>query len=446
MNVFMMIIMTAMFGAYQYFMTRRTEGDRFDREEMALRVEVNCLRRFHDFAAGENEQTLNLDKSGMPGIGEQGYQIEPPFSCAGSGLIRSYKYCLDEARRNIIHCADVGANGFHCVATTKNEVFPPSRRALLFKMKMSEVREGMLGERPVPQEQSADGYGMSTCVPALKAEARRMGLVVCAPGTFSRLRENGEFECAPVPKITPCTAHEEELDERGAYMREGCTETTRGKAFCCAREPGDICGMGKSIRAVWVPATRSYRCVSTGDACPGKLEMMVQDELGDARSTPGIPTGGGYLVKVAVAKAFTARYDEQRRVFDCVPNQPVLAKKCRETAGEIGFFYVGIENARMGQTPVCRLSSTETTARAPSRPREGGYAAQAPERCAHAYQVRQSDGQCYTRWCIGIPRSIDVKIGRPNDADCSRSPTHPYMAYNNEEGWNCVYCTRLPPQ
>jgi hypothetical protein len=70
----------------------------------------------------------------------------------------------------------------------------------------------------------------------------------------------------------------------------------------------------------------------------------------------------------------------------------------------------------------------------------------APAECNDKYQIRQSDGKCYTKWCRNIPDELGVAVGGPLDKDCSGVPSHPFMAYNSEDGWDCAYCTRAPPE
>ncbi|MDR3126620.1 MAG: hypothetical protein LBT92_03240 [Rickettsiales bacterium] len=532
MNIFIIFLMTVMLATYQFFVSKRAGDVTIDKDEKKIEVEVNCIRQIHNYAASKNETTLNLDANGRSMIGTAGVQIQSGNRCTGSDKIKSYKYCLNSGL-SLQECQNIGTTGLHCVATTTSMDIPPSHRAFLFKRKVAEIRSGRIDGREVTRAQQSDRFGMMTCAPVLKiTEQKKLAGSSCRSDQFAIATENG-YVCQDIPKISQCTAHEDEYSAAEAANRRNCTNVGGGSA-CCAKPGGSVCGLG-GTKAVWNRRTRFYDCVSGSGNCPTRAELAVNDERGAAKSDPGMRAGSGTVSSIPVYDPYIDKFNQETGKYDCVENTASFITACRDAALANGHSFLTVSGLNdPNADPVCRVNSPRSASANESctacgravlkdglwscdyrtalfdlraagqdyydelkakgcfsgcddyeaniakgvkngdawgivyKPEnkywscftcpEGYRNSQAGGQgdgvcessgCNSKYQVAQFSGGknvCYTRWCRNIPSTANARVGKPEDKGCAGVLTHPYIVYNSQPGWNCVYCVRYPPQ
>ena len=563
MNVFMILIMAAMLGVYQYFTAKKSSDVTLNKEELAFEAELNCLKQFHDYGAAKNEATL---QEGL---------LNPGYTCAGSENIKLAKYFIKNDQ----------TISEHCVATTSSkEKLDNSLKALLFKKGIEEIKTGktikgikISSLNHDASNSTTTSFGLVSCVPAKQIEERaKMAGEDCAnKGLFARRKDDGSYECTDVPEVTGCTAHEEEKNAAAI----NCTGPINGK-FCCPKNHSNICGNDTNIKAVWNTSSRFYNCVNGEETCnKGSKSMQVVDENN---------IKGKYSNTASVDKFYIAKYNTTNTQWDCIPNAELLIKTCKEAVAKNNLAYVSVTDiSKANATPVCQGASSKSASAVetcsacgiPTLDKDqwkckypkivnneiekttlpnnlqwkdyvnfvtqnskgvepcfkGCYGTttsgaiyideitagrynginwglawnsnsklfecfQCGERtqenngeikytqsyinsnckenpnadsqttnscdaennlqkdtdcknttyingkcvlrcCNELYRKRGTDGKCYTKWCRGIPKEANAKIGKPAENECPES--HPRLLYHETK--DCVYCIKTPP-
>lgn len=400
MNVFMILIMAAMLGIYQYFTAKKSSDVTLNKEELAFEAELNCLKQFHDYGAAKNEATL---QEGL---------LNPGYTCAGSENIKLAKYFIKNDQ----------TISEHCVATTSSkEKLDNSLKALLFKKGIEEIKNGSTGPtikgikisslNHTASTSTTTSFGLVSCVPAKQIEEReKMAGEDCAKkGKFATRTPSGEFICTDVPEVTGCTAHEEERPASGI----NCTGVGNEK-YCCPKNPSNICGNDTNIKAVWNTSSRFYNCVNGEETCnKGSKSMQVVDENN---------IKGKYSNTASVDKFYIAKYNTTNRQWDCIPNAELLIKTCKEAVAKNNLAYVSVTDiSKANATPVCQGASSKS--------------ASAVETCS-ACGIPTLDKD---QWKCEYPEIIDNgrKIGKlPNGISW---PTYISKVSNNAKGISACF-------
>jgi hypothetical protein len=526
--------MGVMLATYQYFVVKRSGETGTDKETSELQIELNCLKSNHNYAQALNDKITGANGEVPP----EGYELANAIKCAGFDQVKSFKYCLDQMNA-LVPCQTLQTRGEHCVATARSMEIPNSKRSLLFKLNILEIRNGELDGKSLPPALAGDNIGIVRCIPAQRVtEQAKANNSACGVGEFSEYDPDTEtYHCSPVPSINPCTSHEDYITIDLLDGRGNCTQTSETHA-CCAKSPGSICGSAGGIVPVWNSQTRFYTCTNGASSCPSSANMEVKDERGHTVATE------------RVQDPFTAKYDPAAHTFGCIPDAARFVTACRAAATSANHAFHSVENLNSTTAePVCRVNSANsnsatencsacgtpvlangrwtcqykstfedlhaagsayydslkaqgcfTNSRSTNCAahelkikagqkngrdwgmiwREGtktwecfscgqgqynsacgsnqsaGEATCAASftdgqcissECSEWYQKRLSDGKCYTNWCRGaVPSGTGARTGGYDAKGCDGVPGYPFMMYNSDENWDCVYCTRAPAE
>jgi hypothetical protein len=348
MNIFIIIIMTLMFAAYQFFVVKRSADTVLDKDEMAFQIRLECLKQYHEYATSKNE--TSSEGSIMP--------ADRPYNCTGAEDINMRKFCLKGNKSTKVDCndADLATKcaeehdpvknpcGYHCVATTMPYTdnggnMPGNIKSLVFKegfyMIDTNADPDTLNNMQIPQEN--DSFGSASCVQAERIfQQQKLAAEKCTEvGKFiGEMKDDGTFDCLDAPPIAECTADEGDVNNNptdapdlssGLSQLEACTQV--GKKYCCAKTPDhNRCGTGFSLE--WNKTRRHYVCSSNAATACADFKEVDMRIFVDSATTPEKSdqlNNNTYIPQKASPGYGSSGYN-------CIPNAATFTERCKRNA------------------------------------------------------------------------------------------------------------------
>ncbi len=349
--------MGLMLATYQYFVSKRSNTGTASKEELLLQAEVNCLKQYQEFATTMNEKLKDTTAlyTSLKGNGSNNAN----YTCKGSDVINSYKYCIDAADNpSIVSCnTSIGSPNpvakFHCVATTRYKIL--NQKNIYLKSHI--IKDGVsviyvegkgktavnkINGKPViiGEDTNKDKniinlpIGMINCVDISKInEVNKFSNVNCKAGQTS-VSKNGKLVCQDVAENSFCTAHEDLVSNISG--RQNCTQVSViENKYCCAKlNPTNLCKNGESV-AIWDSYSRFYKCSDGTEYCQNKKGFI------DVKNTKG-----KFIETIVVNDAWTVKYNKEQKSFSCMvkPELYVSACQAKQTKDNKYVKVEGIEN------------------------------------------------------------------------------------------------------
>ncbi|MDR1477274.1 MAG: hypothetical protein LBI17_04075 [Rickettsiales bacterium] len=357
MNIFIIIIMTLMFAAYQFFVAKRSADTVLNKDEMAFQIRLECLKQYHEYATSKNETSAEGDM--MP--------AERPYTCTGAEDVEMRKFCLRGNKAELVDCGDTAwaticasehdpvsaPCGYHCVATTMPYTdtggnMPGNIKSLVFKegFYMAEEVAGptnpnKLNKMPIPVEQKDGAFGSVSCVQAERIfQQQKLASEACTSlGKFiGAMKDDGTFECLDAPPIAECTADEGDDSNNptetptfasGLSQTEACTQVAPSR-YCCARAPNNAkCGTG--FAQEWNKTRRHYVCSSNAaTACKDDFGSVTMKTYID--SEPEVKKSDALTGNTYIPQKASSGYNSSG--YNCIPNANTFTEQCKKNALE----------------------------------------------------------------------------------------------------------------